>query len=87
MYEIRGNSPALDSCKEPDWEMEIKQEREKRDVIAQFQSQLLNFINVVGGGRHIDGHNFLAELVGTVAIDLMQREQRIERLMKKLESK
>ena len=77
-----------ESCKEPDWEAEYKRELAESRVLEEFKLSLIKFIGIVHPyqGRR-DGHNFLAELLGTVEIDILQRNARMDMLSAKIEGK
>ena len=89
MYELGSDSPQAERCKEPDWELEIKKAHEALEKISNFHAALKDFIFTVGHNysSRRGERNYLAELLGTVEIDIMQRNREIERLMKNLEEK
>ena len=91
MYETSGNHPqgeTLGKCKEPDWEAEIETERNSLAVIIDFKTALFKFIGVIGthSFRRKDNSS-IPELLGTVEIDIAQRETKIDKMMDRLASK
>ena len=86
MYDSNlGSSPQSERCKDPDWEAEVAKATADLSTITNFKDALIDFIDVIGTHamrRNKDGS--IPELLGTVEIDIMDREKTIARLMKKL---
>ena len=81
MYNLRGNQPSGSSkCVEPSWEEIYAKQREEFEIIKNFQNSLIALIKVIG----FHNANELAKLLGTVQLDLIQRESEIERLSEKI---
>lgn len=86
MYETSGGMPKAESCKEPDWEAEIAKETKNLVVIKRFKESLVEFIGVIGiHSFKCKGDSSIPELLGTVELDIMEREKQIARFMIKLE--
>ena len=85
MYEISGNGPQSERCKEPDWEAEIVKGKNDLDVIERFHGALIDFIGVIGKHSFRRDTSSIPELLGTVSLDIMERKKTIARLMEKLE--
>ena len=86
MYETLGSGPQAEKCNEPDWEQMYAKRKKEFDAIGIFKLQLLDFIKIVGiHSLRRDGKNQMAEFLGTIEIDLMQRNQELERLAAKIE--
>ena len=86
MYETSGSGPVSEKCKEPDWEAEIKKETSDLEIIKSFKKSLFEFIGMIGMyaiKRKSDSS--IPELLGTVEIDIIEREKKVARIMKNLE--
>ena len=86
MYDTIGSAPLAESCKEPNWEQEHERGMGDLKVVKDFRNSLFAFIQLIDmySGRR-DGCNFLAELLGTVEIDIIEREKRLKQIAKKIE--
>ena len=88
MYDRLSQMPVGESdCKEPDYEKLASNTKKEIDVIRSFKDALILFINTVGTHQirtRNDGGNSLAGLLGTVTIDLMEREKTYEVLLKRI---
>jgi hypothetical protein len=89
MYELRGDQPMAEKCIEPDYEDMIKRGRERVKTIRRFRDSLKEFTLIVGHNysSRRGERNYLAELLGTVEIDIGQREIDIDNWMRKMEEK
>lgn len=87
MYETEGSRPQSESCKEPDWEAEIAKATKDFDVIIKFKACLIAFISTIGARSFKRKESSLPELLGTVLLDIIDREKRIAFLMEKVEGK
>jgi len=83
MYNLRGNQPSGSSTK-PNWTEVYAKKKEEFEIIKIFKNSLIAFIKVVGplfSGQT----NPIAELLGTVEIDLMQRKQELDKIYERLD--
>lgn len=87
MYETQGTSMA-EGCKEPNWEEMAAKAKKDLGIIKDFKGSLLSFINVVGHRNALrkNADNSLAELLGVVTLDIIERGKQLEGYLKKLES-
>jgi len=83
MYETKGSMPMGESECRPDYEARAKQQANELSVIKDFHQALLNFIQIVR--PHHRSENGLAQLLGTVVIDIMERERELERTLELVE--
>lgn len=85
MYKPSGSGLQPEECKEPNWEERYKRMNEELIIITAFRAALIDFIDVVGlHSARRDGRNYLAELLGTTKIDIMQRDKELERISKNI---
>jgi len=86
MYETAQSELGMGKCKEPDWEAEIEKETTELKIIKNFKESLFEFIGVIGAYavKH-NSDSSIAELLGTVEIDIFEREKKVARIMKNLE--
>jgi len=79
MYERQSKIPRNESECRPDYEAQAKKQQEDLSVIRDFKESLVRFIGVVRPYR--DEQNGLPQLLGTVIIDIMERERELERTL------
>ena len=88
MYNLRGDGPSGGGAcpKQPDYKAQLDLRKSEFEIIDEFRSSLVRFIKVVGIHTALgrDGRNPMAELLGTVEIDLIQRKSEMERISQKL---
>lgn len=82
MYDTWEAAHRPKNCKEPNWEQEHEKGMGDLKIVKALRSSLVDF-GMYSARR--DGRNFLAELLGTVEIDIMEREKRLEQIAKKIE--
>ena len=87
MYETQVNVGQAESCKEPDWEAQIARATKDLDVIRSFKAHLIEFIGVIGSRSLKRKESSIPELLGTVLLDIIDREKRVALFMEKLEGK
>lgn len=85
MYETQINAGQSESCKEPDWEAEIAKATKNLNVIKSFKACLIEFIDVIGPNSLRRKESSIQELLGTVLLDIIDREKQVARFMDKLE--
>ena len=86
MYEISGSGPQSEAkCKEPDWEAEIAKAQKDLDIIKMFRGALFDFLGVIGKHSFRRDSSSIPELLGTVVLDIVEREKQLAGMMKKLE--
>ena len=83
MYETRSLSGMAEKACKPDYEKEAVTQKKELDVIKRFKESLLEFIDVVGT-HSLRKDNGIPQLLGTVTIDVNDREKRLAFLLKKL---
>ena len=85
MYDTSSMGLSAEKCKEPDWEAEAAKEKSRLDIIKKFKASLLEFIGVIGSHslRHKENSS-IQELLGTVVLDIIERETHLADLMEKL---
>jgi len=79
MYERQSKMPMVESECRPDYEAQAKKQQEDLSVIKDFKESLVKFIGVVRPYR--DDQDGLPKLLGTVIIDIMERERELERTL------
>ena len=87
MYQTLGSGPMVENCKEPDGEKQAAKAKHDLNIIRNFKESLFKFIKVVGihnMGRERNSGS-IQELLGTVEIDIMQREEAYGQILKKME--
>ena len=87
MYDRTSQMPA-ESCHEPDWEAEAALMKKNISILIRFRISLLEFIEVVGSHslNRREG-NSLAELLGIVTLDILERRKVYNKTLERLEGK
>jgi hypothetical protein len=88
MYELRSEQPLGSSCKEPDWEKIYVTRKAEYEIISILQDSLIDFIKI--SPNAIRTHNQrspIAEFLGTLAIDLIQRDRDLVELEDRIKEK
>ena len=83
MYQRYSQMPKGETCHEPDWEEVASRKKKGLDVITHFHKALLEFIQEVGMYSNCK-NNPLAELLGTVTIDILEREKEYQNILDKI---
>ena len=79
MYETRGESPGEDRECRPDYEKQAEEQAEKLRAVKSLKESLLSFLAIVRPYRK--DRDGLASLLGTLEIDIMERQKELNRTL------